>query len=101
MRNIVDLKKRHYAKMYTYLDKDRNTLEVIIEWTPEEGINAYTEVSEFDMSAEQIDDMLKLVAEESYKMGKEHLDDWLRRLRQHRFGLTQARTEILSGVDIW
>lgn len=74
MRDILDLKKRHYAKMYTFLDNERNTLEVIIEWTPEEGINAYIEVSEFDMSAEQIDDMLKLVAEESYKMGKENLD---------------------------
>ena len=71
MREIKELKKRLNSRTFTYLDKDDYTLDVVLEWTPEDGIKSYIETLEFDLSTEQIENIMQLVAEEAYKMGLE------------------------------
>lgn len=72
MRNVTGLNKYFLSKIFEYMDNEKGSAELIVEWTPKEGIKSYLETLEFELSFEQINDLLQIVAEEAYKMGKEN-----------------------------
>jgi len=71
MIDIQGLKKQTKYIKFTYADKNNGALDVVLEWTPGAELYGYTEEFDFDLSKEQVDDLVNLVAKEAYKMGKD------------------------------
>lgn len=79
MKNVTGLNEYYFSKEFEFIEKgeygERGVVSLVVEHKPKEGAKAYLTDNEIELSFEQLNDLFQIVAEEAYRMGKEHLDD--------------------------